>query len=351
ATGTPIYATHGTPFYGIENVDISSARYRELHSWPDPNDLAERLSSESDNHGQDLNLNGREKDSCSHKELRDHAIANEYEYGPADFGGEGANGAPSAFKQGRYKRFSRLVPSHDDSDHPIPLSIMAESGVQTRAVGVGQQEQEEEQLPCDDPGAYIPILHENELGTAEDRVQSPPPTMPHISPTLAPVSQGIYGPDSFAESLQGSTVGQSHQEQERVKEDRRAYLAKWKKWLFLLMALLVVLVVVVVLLVPKRVDRDAGGGGDGGEQGGEDAYLAKGQDSRDEGRHGVATKSSTSRVKPMATTKVVSSTGATVTTTATTEKPSWGSIVPVPAAAPTTNTTNDVPSSSATTGI
>ncbi|KAG0026061.1 putative zinc transporter msc2, partial [Podila clonocystis] len=47
-------------------------------------------------------------------------------------------------------------------------------------------------------------------------------TMPHISPVLALVSQGIYGPDSFVESLQGSTVGQSQQEQERVKEDRRA---------------------------------------------------------------------------------------------------------------------------------
>ncbi|KAG0028445.1 hypothetical protein BGZ81_004725, partial [Podila clonocystis] len=90
-TGNPTYATHGTPFYGIENVDISSARYRELHSWPNPNDLVERLSSKSENHGQDLNLNGKEKDSSSSDELRDHrehiwAIAHEYEYGPADSG-------------------------------------------------------------------------------------------------------------------------------------------------------------------------------------------------------------------------------------------------------------------------
>ncbi|KAG0009143.1 hypothetical protein BGZ82_004191 [Podila clonocystis] len=325
-TGTPTYATYGTPFYGIENVDISSARYRELRSQQDPQRPGRAPVEREREPRPEKNPKGKEKDSSPHDELRDHrehiwAIAHEYEYGPADSGGGGANAAPSAFEQGRYKRFSRL-------------------------------EQEEEHPPCDDPGAYIPVSPENEPGTAEDRVQTPPPTVPHTSPALAPVSQGIYGPDSFAESLQGSTVGQNQQEQERVKEDRRACLAKWKNWLFVLMALLVVLVVVVVLLVPKRVGSGAGGGGgDGGAQGGEDAYLEKGQDLHDEGRHGAATKSSTSRIKPTATTKVISSTGATAATTVTTEKPSWGSTVPVPAATPTTSTTNDVPSSSAATGI
>ncbi|KAG0083976.1 hypothetical protein BGZ92_010301 [Podila epicladia] len=273
-TSTPTYASHDTPFYRIENVDISSELYRELWSRQDSNDLAERLLSESDNHGQSLHLEGKEKVPSSHDELRDHrehiwAIAHEHEYGPAGSYGGGANGGVYTFEQGRYKCFSRPGPILDNSNHPIPLSIMGHFDMQTQATGVGQQQKEEEHSPRDDPGAYTPIPPENEPDIAEDRVQSPPPTVLLTGSALAPVSQGIYGPDSFAESLQGLTVGQSRHEQERAKEDRRhVFLAKRKKWLFVLMALLVVLIVVVVVLVPKK--GGGGGGGNGGEQGGEE---------------------------------------------------------------------------------
>ncbi|KAF9333432.1 hypothetical protein BG006_003639 [Podila minutissima] len=361
-TGTPTYTIHDTPFYGIENVDISSARYSELRSRQGPNDLVERHLSESGKHDQNLNLKGKEKVPFSHDELRDHrehiwAIAHEHEYGAAGSGGGGTNGAPIVLEQGRYKRFSRLVPTTDDSNHPIPLSIMRHSDVQTQAAAMGQQQEEEEHPTRNNRGAYIPIPPENEPDTAVDRVQPPPPTVPLTQPALAPISQGIYGPDSFAESLQGSTVGQSQQEQEHANEDRRlACLAKWKKWLFVLMALLVVLVVVVAVLVPKKGGGGGGGGGDGGEQGGEEVHLEKGQDAYDEGRHEVTTKSTTSRVEPTATTKEAPSTGATTTTTATSEKPTTvateqpsSSSASASAATPTTSTTSGAPSSSATT--
>ncbi|KAF9302156.1 hypothetical protein BGZ74_005726 [Mortierella antarctica] len=355
-TGTPTYTTHDTPFYRIENVDISSARYSELRSRQGPNDLVERQLSEGGKHDQNLNLKGKEKVPSSHDELRDHrehiwAIAHEHEYGPAGSGGGGANGAPpSALEQGRYKRFSRLVPITDDSNHPVPLSIMGRSDVQTLAAGVGRQQEEEEHPPRDDPGAYIPIPPENGPDTADvDRVQPPPPTGPLTHPALAPISQGIYGP-TRSPSL--SRV-RRQQEQEYANEDRhQACLAKWKKWLFVLMALLVVPVVVVVLLVPRK-----GGGGDGGEQGGEEVHLEKGQDAYDEGRHEMTTKSTTSGVKPTATTKVAPSTGATTTTTATTEKPTTATAEkpsassPAPAVTSTTSTTSGAPSSSATMGI
>jgi len=84
--GTPTYAISDTPFYGIENVEISSARYHELRERQnDEDDSAERLSNERED---SQSLGGKGKDRSEHDKLRDHrehvwAIAHEHEYGPA----------------------------------------------------------------------------------------------------------------------------------------------------------------------------------------------------------------------------------------------------------------------------
>ncbi|KAG0333432.1 hypothetical protein BG000_009161 [Podila horticola] len=345
----PTYTIRDTLFYGIENMDISSARYLEMRSRQD-DDPVEWLSSENGPCDQDLK--GKQKGRSENNELRDHrehiwTIAHEHEYGPASFGG-GANGSHSDFEQGRYKRYSRLVPiPAEDSEQPVLLSTKGRSNAQIQATGSGLRE--EVRPPHEGPDTYIPII-EREPDADEDQGQ--PPFAPLPGPAPAPVSQGIYGPDSFAESLQGSTVGQNQQEQERAKEDRRACLAKCKKWLFALMALLVVLVVVVLLLVLKKGGGGGGGGGNGGGEGGEEVYFEKGKDVHDEGTHGVTAKSTTSRSTPTAATKVATSTSTTIaTTTAATEKLSSTFSALGPTTTPTTGTTVSTPSSSATTGI
>ncbi|KAF9376514.1 hypothetical protein CPC16_000154 [Podila verticillata] len=318
---TPAYAISDTPFYGIENVEISSARYQELRARRnDDGDSAERLSNEGEN---SQNLGGKGKDLSDHDKLRKHrehiwAIAHEHEYGLVVNNSE-ANGAPSAFEQGRYKRFSRLVPiPTDSSSPPTPLSSKSRFNPKAQATVLGPQEEEDPSLDVDGC-VCTPIPPEDQICIVENTIESPPPNhTPALAPApTLPASQGNYGPDSFAESLQGSTVGQSQQEQERTKYRRRACLTKWKEWLFVVMALAIVVVIVMVLVLPKN-----GRGGDDGAPGGDDMYLEKGHDAHDDGKQEITTKSG-GATKLTATTKVattVATAAGDATTTAIAEK-------------------------------
>ncbi|KAF9374310.1 hypothetical protein CPB97_012168 [Podila verticillata] len=344
AIGTPTYAISDTPFYGIENVEISSARYQELRARQnDDDDSAERLSKEGED---SQNLGSKGKDLSDNDKLRKHrehiwAIAHEHEYG-AVVPSSVANGAPSAFEQGRYKRFSRLVPiPTGSSSPPTTQSSKGRFGAKAQAAVLGPQEE----YPSLDVDGCVctPIPSEGQIYIVENTIESPPPNhatpAPAPAPTL-PVSQGNYGPDSFAESLQDSTVGQSQQEQERTKDRHRACLIKWKKWLFVLLALAIVVVVVKVLAVPKNDS-----GGDGGAPGGDEVYLEKGHDAHNDGKQ-EATTNSVSATKLTATTKVATTVatavgGATTTAIAVKSDPSSA-----PTGTPTTTKTTSSSSSS-----
>lgn len=279
-------------------MEISSARYHELRARQnDEDNSAERLSNEREDN---QSLWSKGKDRSEHV----WAIAHEHEYGPA-VPNSGANEAPSAFEQGRYKRFRRLVPiATDDYNSLTLLSSKGRSDAKAEAPVLGSQDEEYPSLDVDGSSAHASIPSEGQIYMVENEIQFPPPAHPNLAPALVPVqpiSQGIYGPDSFAESLQGSAVGQSQHEQERVKNRRRAYLTKWKKWLFVLMAIVVVIVVVLVVLKNSS-----------GCPGGDEVYLEEGHGAHDnDGKQEVKTKS-IGTTKPTLTTKGATTVATTV---------------------------------------
>ncbi|KAF9897092.1 hypothetical protein BX616_006194 [Lobosporangium transversale] len=276
---TKQYLLYDVPFYGIENVDISSSRHDLLmrqhsldgHNSGDASHAIASISTADANNspsiGTDTNV-GAGAASPSLAEHREHIwfIAHEHEYGTearAD-GGDISNAAvgSQALLKGRHKRFQRSVPiqevytskSSNSSSAPQPkdVSFASQGGM------LSPQETGSSTISKITTTSTRPSGASSEGPTAEgtgdgaeDLLDQPRRQqlqdgslnqIPHVS-------QGVYGPDTFAEYLLESSKPPNSPQRHRRRYSR-AMNQHWKNCLCFLV--FVAVIVVVPLMVIRK---------------------------------------------------------------------------------------------------
>ncbi|KAG0265208.1 hypothetical protein BG011_005251 [Mortierella polycephala] len=209
------------PFYGIENVEISSDRYTLMMRSHASHEHETQLS----NHG---TTGHSYSDSGSLMNHREHiwSIVHEDEYGlPVNTGQEGdsgigVNNGNDVLVWGRYKRFHRWVPIRPTTN---PNSVS----------------RSQEGITRDDPMS----------DSATDATLSSRPE--------PRVSQGVYGPDSFMESLEASRVPPVPSVPLKGRRRLTVLISRHRKICLMVLALVVIMGVIVAVLLLKRSSSSA----------------------------------------------------------------------------------------------
>ncbi|KAI8596292.1 hypothetical protein EDD21DRAFT_388703 [Dissophora ornata] len=222
---TQRHAFYDVPLYGIENFEFSSSRYS-----------MSTMSHSEGGHGGIGDVTGAGaggsqlagSTAATLSKHREHiwAIAHEEEYGPASSMDDGSSG--QALHQGRYKRLQRWVPMQP----PMTSNSVSVSGHWSKS---GSGSDLRGPLVGHPPS---PLSHE--IGSVAG---SPSENSHQRQPR--PVSQGVYGPDSFMDSLENPKrtcpkVGGQRRCEVMVSKHRKNCLCFW---------LLVAVAAVVPLIV------------------------------------------------------------------------------------------------------
>ncbi|CAO3565710.1 unnamed protein product [Mortierella alpina] len=220
---TKRHALYDTPFYGIENVEITSSRYDQMSR----SETSETL---------DFGLEAQVGQCNSLRDHREHiwATAHEDEYGSqtdgkSDGRSDGESSWTVLLSRARQKRVQRWV----------PLSTAVRPTLD-RGSGVGSG------AGSSLSGSYD-LAHGTESSSLSGFVDERDVA---ATRSIKPVSQGVYGPDSFVESLQTpeeSDVRQPWRRRCALKARRQ-----WRSWLILVMVLAIV-ITLAVILTQKRV--------------------------------------------------------------------------------------------------
>lgn len=294
------YAMYDVPFYGIENVEISSCRYKLL-TQPDSTKRLGEADERRNSSGAGVGGSGGGREVENRSEVRgpgplsDHrehiwSIAHEHEYGPET--GAGAVEENMMLRE-RLKRAQVMLPIV----RPVPPAVGSTSGSGSRSGSGEAQLRQGYRGGGRGVGAKdmrIDVEHGSQVEFSQMTVSSSTSrrtnTINSISVQLIPInrhghghgqgqvprrprrprpmSEGVYGPDTFQESLEVLKY---------VPERPRGWKAKtmvvtrqhWKTWLCLGTIFLAAIVLPLVFIKKK----DGGSGsedmasvGQGGEE-------------------------------------------------------------------------------------
>lgn len=310
------YALYDVPFYGIENVEISSSRYR-LWSQSDPSSQLEEARDDAlqdgrrDNSGAGVGTGGDGGDGVEAEDgsnngrpscLSDHrehiwSVAHEDEYGPET--GVGAVEMNRMLRE-RLKRAHRILPIVR-STPPVVGSSASGSGSGSGSTEAQQTQRFREgaDLRIDvDQGSHVEISQmtvssmasRSTNSTKNQSVQFIPMNrhgrghghgqVPRRPCRPRPVSEGVYGLDTFQESLELIKY---------VPERPTGRWAKlmaiirqhWRSWICVGSMSVAAIIITVILLKKKGGDGDSKGmasaGQGGGDGGGDDPRFDNGE--------------------------------------------------------------------------
>ncbi|KAG9320508.1 hypothetical protein KVV02_000167 [Mortierella alpina] len=264
---TKRHALYDTPFYGIENVEISSSRYDQMSRFQGSQDQDQDLGSDApDNQPNPL------------RDHREHiwVVAHEDEYA-SDMDGKGdgeSGGAVMLLSEARQKRVQRCMPLST----ALRLTSDRGYGVGSGTGGLSSSHEIVHGADSLSWSSWSSSGFENDRDLAATR-------------PIKPVSQGVYGPDSFVEFLQEPKESAAQQPWRRqcAAKVRR----QWRSWLILVMVLAIAAALAVVLAQRKVLKQATPLDGDVEEN------MKQGSEAGD-GDRGGATATRTSVVRPTA---------------------------------------------------
>ncbi|KAF9119079.1 hypothetical protein BGW39_000579 [Mortierella sp. 14UC] len=347
------HALYDVPFYGIENLEISSSRYEVLTQSNSPKEL-EMLndplrdtrtsgdSGRSSGAGVGVGVGGEGGGDGLLREHREHiwSVAHEEEYGSSEATAAAEGVEENGLHRGRHKRTQRILPI---AHLPPPAATESTSGSGSGSVEIQRHYSKDKNRAETttargrgrrEPGMRIEVDHGShfELTNMETissvgalstttrnsngvlfltsdrgrhghghghgyghRRSSRPPRPPR------PVSQGVYGPDSFQESLD-KLKNTPERPTGPIPKLLGIVRRHWKTWLCV-GTLLAVAIVAPLMLKRKGVsggDKGIASAGQGGGDEGDDIFYDGDTTSAEEPTNGVGRKVVTKSATPSA---------------------------------------------------